>query len=306
MEKDTFSSSVKEELCRVKTKSHAEAYWELMGLRWLTSRETDNHDGTVVSGRPVLMRRMYYLEKQAFGKKATFRKCLKVKGTGVRGELVISRNKRSLPISILLTRPTLRRSYLRGVFLARGSVQAPSRGHHLEISLNDRKGAMVVRKLLQKDGLKTGIVSRRTSWVVYMKDADTISEFLKEIGATNAVLEYEDVRARKDLKSSIQRLVNMDRANVTRIVDAALKQVEDIRLIDEYMGLDSLSPALKDVAAKRLENPDLSMEELGELMDPPITKSAVNHRFRRLSRIAASIRNRMGKSQVSEKSEEGD
>ncbi len=153
-----------------------------------------------------------------------------------------------------------------------------------------RKDALLVRSLLSKENLRCGLVERRSAWVAYLKDGDDISEFLKAVGATATVLEYEDVRVMKSVKSSVQRLVNMDRANVGRSVEASLRQLEDIRLIDEERGLSSLSPALRELAQLRVENPDMSMEELGLALREPASKSAVNHRFRRLSEIAGRTR----------------
>jgi len=158
------------------------------------------------------------------------------------------------------------------------------------MALPYRKDAGLVRSLMAKEGLRGGMVQRRSNWVVYLKDGDEISAFLTAIGASKAVLDYENVRARKSLKSSVQRLVNMDRANVSRSVEASIRQVEDINLIDEERGLSALPPALRELARLRLQNPEMSMEELGELLAIPASKSAVNHRFRRISEIAVKIR----------------
>jgi hypothetical protein len=131
--------------------------------------------------------------------------------------------------------------------------------------------------------------------VVYLKDAGEICDLLKLMGASRAVFEYENVRVTKSLKSSVQRLVNMDEANVSRTVEAALRQTADIRLIDMEEGLIHLAPALNKLARLRLEHPGASMEDLGLMMVPPISKSAVNHRFRRLAKIASDLRAEMEK-----------
>jgi len=159
------------------------------------------------------------------------------------------------------------------------------------MALPARKDALFVRSLLSKEGLRAGLVVRRSNWVVYLKDGDDITGFLTAVGANKSVLDYENVRAQKSLKSSVQRLVNMDRANVSRSVEASLKQLQDIRLIDEERGLSTLPAALRELARLRMENPDMSMEELGQALSVPASKSAVNHRFRRLAQIAEEIRN---------------
>ncbi len=143
---------------------------------------------------------------------------------------------------------------------------------------------------MEKEGLKGGLVRRRSSHVAYLKDADEIAEFLRITGAFQAVMDYEDIRARKSLKSSVLRMVNMDRANVSRAVEASIKQLLDIRTIDEEMGLSNLPSALRELARVRLANPDLTMEELGQMLVPAASKSAVNHRFRRIAEIAAGLR----------------
>jgi len=186
----------------------------------------------------------------------------------------------------------LRRSFLRGAFLAKGYISSPNRDHHLEIALPLEKDALLVKSLLRKEGLNPGIVPRRSGWVVYLKDSDEITQLLKALGASRAVLEYENVRVQKELKASVQRLVNMDGANVSRTVNAAFTQVQDILVIDSEMGLGRLPKALRELAMLRLENPDLSMEELGKLLTPPASKSAVNHRFRRIAKIARDLKTR--------------
>ncbi|HHW18745.1 MAG TPA: DNA-binding protein WhiA [Firmicutes bacterium] len=292
MEKDTFSEVLKEELAHVRIGTHAQAFWEAYALRRYlpprSKRESKRlKDGTVVSGRPFLLRRLYFLEKKLSGQGPAFRrqgKGLLIDGNGLPAEP---------PLHILLKNAAARRCYLRGTFLARGSVASPHKSHHLEMAFANRCDAMWIKTLLEKEELKAGITDRRSAWVVYLKDSDEISKFLTILGAFRSVLEYENIRAKKNLKSSVQRLVNMDRANVSRAVEAALRQIEDIVLIDSERGLSSLSPALRELAVLRLENPDMTMEELGQALNPPASKSAVNHRFRRIAEIASRLRAEM-------------
>jgi hypothetical protein len=291
MELDTFSRTVKEELARVLVDGHLAAYWEAAALRRFLPSRSKESDGTFTA-EPFVLRRLFYLMKQGSGVRPT------VVGSSLRGrrqargKIPPAQEDGAEPsVDGIRGNPDCRRAYLRGVFLARGSVSSPTRTHHLEMALPARKDALFVRSLLSKEGLRAGLVVRRSNWVVYLKDGDDITGFLTAVGANKSVLDYENVRAQKSLKSSVQRLVNMDRANVSRSVEASLKQLQDIRLIDEERGLSTLPAALRELARLRMENPDMSMEELGQALSVPASKSAVNHRFRRLAQIAEEIRN---------------
>lgn len=297
--KDTFSRAAKEELARVVVKGRAPAYWETLALRRYLAPRAIKAAEASVPAEPFLMRRLFYLVKQGGGETSLYsaknRSGNKKTASG-RSTRRLRSKIRTVPdgyrpsFDILVSNVACRRAFLRGAFLARGSVSSPVRNHHLEIAMPTSVDGALVRSLMDIEELKGGLIRRRSSHVAYLKDADEIAEFLRIIGASQAVLDYEDVRARKSLKSSVQRLVNMDRANVSRSVEASLRQVEDIQTIDDVMGLNRLPAALKELARLRLVNRDLSMEELGELLAPPSSKSAVNHRFRRIADIAADLR----------------
>ncbi len=292
MELDTFSRSVKEELARVPVDGHSAAYWEAVALRRFLPARPKDAEGTF-STEPFVLRRLFYLMKQGSGVRPTMFGASPGRRYQARGHLpppLIGENPDSSAAEAVKGNPTLRRAFLRGVFLARGSVSSPVRTHHLEMALPARKDAVFVRSLLVNEELGGGLVKRRSNWVVYLKDGDEISDLLSALGANKTVLDYENVRAQKSLKISVQRLVNMDRANVGRSVEAALRQLDDIRVIDEEKGLKSLPPALRELARLRVDNPDMSMEELGQALSTPASKSAVNHRFRRISEIAREMR----------------
>ncbi len=261
------------------------------------------HRELVFSAEPYIIRRLYYLVKRGSGLHPTFRPRpvdgRKASGGGKpapRGHKITASAR--VPhagrpaVSTLRRNASCRRAYLRGCFLARGSVLNATRGHHLEIAFPLKTDAAMLQALIRQEGLKAGLVERRGAWVVYLKDADAISELLKLMGASGTVLEYENVRARKSLRGSVQRIVNMDKANLDRALEASFRQVDDIRVIDSELGLQHLPPALKELARLRLDHADASMEELGLTCFPPISKSAVNHRFRRLAGIASDLRNR--------------
>lgn len=186
---------------------------------------------------------------------------------------------------------TLTRSYLRGAFLAGGSVNNPeASNYHLEIYSNYEIHNMDICHLMNSFDLNAKTITRRNGSVTYIKEAEKISDFLAIIGATSAVLKFEDIRIVRDMRNSVNRLVNMENANMNKTIDAAQKQVEAIRLIQERIGLDSLPEKLKIMAEFRLENPDMSLLELGErIPGGPISKSGVNHRLRKLVKISEEL-----------------
>ncbi|GAV21546.1 DNA-binding protein WhiA [Carboxydothermus pertinax] len=184
-----------------------------------------------------------------------------------------------------------RRSFLRGVFLAGGSLNDPLGDYHLELNLPDEAFARQVLNILQKYHFTFRLLKRKTMPFLYLKDAEQILSFLSLIGAHQSLLKFENVRVMKEVRNQVNRLVNCETANIEKAVKTAVKQIKDIKLISEKIGLESLDPALKEIAQLRLNNPDLSLKELGGLLNPPLTKSGVNHRFRKLEQLAEKIRN---------------
>lgn len=184
-----------------------------------------------------------------------------------------------------------RRSYLRGVFLGAGSVNNPEGNYHLEIITNDIQYAESLAALINRfKGLQAKISSRKKWHMVYLKESDQIVHFLNIIGAHQALLSFENTRIVKEMRNQVNRLVNCETANLNKTVNASMRQVESIKLLEEIMGLEKLPVRLKDLARLRLENPDISLKELGEMMDPPVGKSGVNHRMRKIEELADDIR----------------
>ena len=181
------------------------------------------------------------------------------------------------------------RSYLRGVFLGAGSVSNPESAYHLEISINDLQYAQALVDLLAEFELKAKISSRKNNYIIYLKESEQIVTFLNVIGAHSALLDFENTRIEKDMRNQINRLVNCETANLNKTINASLRQIENIRVIDQVIGLDKLPPTLGQVAQLRLENPSISLKELGEMMEPRLGKSGVNHRMRKLEEIALKI-----------------
>ncbi|MEG0255001.1 MAG: DNA-binding protein WhiA [Vagococcus sp.] len=183
------------------------------------------------------------------------------------------------------------RSYLRGAFLAGGSVNNPETSrYHLEIYSMYEEQCIDLCDMLKLYGLNGRVLERRNGFITYLKGAEEIADFLVLVGATNAMLKFEDVRIVRDLRNSVNRLMNCENANMNKTADAAKRQIENIRLIEERVGLDSLPERLKEVAEIRLENPEISLKELGEILPSgPITKSGINHRIRKINEFAEKL-----------------
>lgn len=183
-----------------------------------------------------------------------------------------------------------RKAYLRGTFLGAGTMSNPDKAYHLEFVMNSETMANDLRKVINSfTDLSAKVVRRGKKYIVYMKKADYISDTLALMGASGQVLKLEDTRIKKDMLSSARRAMNCDSANLDRAIDASMRQVEAIRQIAEMKGLRWLDPKLSEVAALRLEHPEASIAALGELCDPPLKKSGVNNRLRKIEEIAEKL-----------------
>jgi len=169
-------------------------------------------------------------------------------------------------------------------------VSAPEGDYHLEMLVNDEHFSEELCTLLKRYDLAAGINKRKNWDVVYLKGSEDIIKLLNLMGAHGALLNFENARIYKDVRNQVNRLVNCETANLSKTVNAAVRQVEDIKLIAQAMGLAKLPPNLRKVAELRLRYPDISLKELGEMLEPCIGKSGVNHRIRRIQKIADKIR----------------
>lgn len=179
-----------------------------------------------------------------------------------------------------------------GVFMACGSVNDPSKEYHLEFSVPQECLARELSVLLRDIGVTARIVTRRGQYIVYIKESESIEDVLTFIGAQQCTLELMNVKIWKDVRNKANRIANCDSANIDKVVRAAMKQIDDIRLIQQSIGLDSLLPELREIAEIRLENRDMSLQEIGDSLTVPLSRSGVNHRFRKLAAIADEIRSR--------------
>ncbi len=184
------------------------------------------------------------------------------------------------------------RAYLRGAFLAGGSVNNPeTSSYHLEISNQYEEHNDSLCELMNSFDLHARTLERRNGYITYFKEAEKITEFLINIGAHQALLKFEDVRIMRDLRNSVNRLVNCETANLNKTIGAAFRQVENIKFIKDTVGLESLPDKLREVAQVRLEHQDVSLKELGELISSgKISKSGINHRLRKIDEFADKLR----------------
>ncbi|HYF93880.1 MAG TPA: DNA-binding protein WhiA [Symbiobacteriaceae bacterium] len=182
----------------------------------------------------------------------------------------------------LLHQDHCRKSYLRGTFLGSGWISSPERQHHLEMTTTETEAADALGQMLFGYGLPVRVNYRKEYMVLYLKDDDHIVRFLALVGANQSLFRYEDIRAKKELRNHVNRQVNAETANLSKTVDAAHRQIEALSHLVASGGLDRLSPALRELAQLRLNHPDASLKELGEMCHPPVGKSGINHRMRLL------------------------
>ena len=197
---------------------------------------------------------------------------------------------RATPSPALLAGEGCREAFLRGAFMVCGSVTNPERAYHMEFAVGSEPLADEIMYILRLFEIYVKITCRKGQYVVYLKESERIGDLLARIGAHKAMLQIENVRIQKQMVNLVNRQVNCDTNNIRRTVNSAEAQIQDIRYIDEQMGLDKLSKPLRDMAAVRLRYPDTALAGLGEKLNPPIGKSGVNNRLRRLTAIAEKLR----------------
>lgn len=192
----------------------------------------------------------------------------------------------------LVKKKCCRRSYLRGSFLAGGSVNNPeTSSYHLEIASLYKEHNDALCELMNSFGLNSKTLERKKGYITYLKEAERITEYLNIIGAHNALLKFEDIRIVRDMRNSVNRLVNCETANLNKTIGAALRQVENIRFIRETVGLEVLPEKLREIAELRVAYQDVTLKELGEMVSGgQISKSGINHRLRKIDEIADKLR----------------
>ena len=183
-----------------------------------------------------------------------------------------------------------KRAFIRGAFLSAGSISDPEKFYHFEITCASMRKAKQLQGLMASFDIEARIVLRKRYFVVYVKEGSQIAELLQIMEAPVALMELENIRIVKEMRNSVNRQVNCETANINKTVSAAVKQMEDIRYIQDTIGLESLPENLQEMARVRLERPEATLKELGEALEPPVGKSGVNHRLRKLSLMAEDLR----------------
>ena len=174
------------------------------------------------------------------------------------------------------------KALIRGLFLGSGSVNNPENKYHLEIILSTQENAKIIVELLKKVNINMKELARKNGYSLYLKEGEEISKFLAFIGANSAVLKFEEIRVIRDMKNNINRKVNCETANLSKTVQAAVKQIEAIKKLQKQGKFETLPENLKEIAILRLKNPDASLSELGQMLKEPIGKSGVNHRLKQI------------------------
>lgn len=192
--------------------------------------------------------------------------------------------------NIIIQNTCCKRAFIRGAFLANGSMSDPEKTYHFEIIMATEKKAEQLKETIRFFGVDAKVVIRKKYYVVYVKDGSQIVDILNIMEAHKALMDLENVRILKEMRNSINRKVNCETANINKTVTAASKQLEDILYIRETVGFGNLAPGLQEIAKLRMEQPDASLKELGSMLSKPIGKSGVNHRLRKLSDIADDLR----------------
>jgi len=294
----SFSSDAKGELCRVPVARRCCAQAECYGALLYANR-FDAGEAKLVTESEEFAARLVFLFKKAFH--VTFDR-LPDPGAGKRVLSITAPDKLAAlwaafgydPSSAVvhhinfavLEEEHCRTAFFRGAFLAGGSVTDPTKGYHLELTTSHRSVDRELLTLLREAGFEPKSAVRGANHMVYFKQSEAIADFLAGLGAPLAAMELMNAKAEKDIRGGVNRRVNCDAANLDKAVDAAQAQIEVIHRLQERMDLEELPPKLAEAARLRLEHPDLTLSELAALCVPPITKSSLNHRLKKLGEMA--------------------
>lgn len=290
----SFSSEVKEELAkRIHSARHCQIA-ELAALlnfcgqygrdeegRFTIGFQTENE--SVVRKGFTLLKKTYNIDTGSALSEADIRELLQKVGSP---EEPVSR--------LIVKNACCKRAFLRGAFLSVGSMSDPAKGYHLEFACADARKAAQLKELMEAFDIESKIILRKKYHVVYLKEGAGIVDLLNVFEAPVSLMNLENLRILKEMRNSVNRRVNCETANIAKTVNAAARQVEDIELLRSRYGFQNLPETLRDMAEIRLENPDAPLKELGEYFNPPIGKSGVNHRLRKLSQLAEEIRGKQG------------
>ena len=198
----------------------------------------------------------------------------------------------SISDSLIIQRECCKRAFIRGAFLAAGSVSDPVKTYHFEIVCLSEAKAKQLQMIMETFNINARVIKRRKYFVVYVKYSSQVVDLLNIMGAYNALMDMENVRIVKDMRNNVNRKVNCETANINKTVSAAVKQIEDIRFIQMSSAFDELPESLQEMAELRVRYPEATLAELGQLLDTPVGKSGVNHRLKKISLFADELRER--------------
>ncbi|MCA0384670.1 MAG: DNA-binding protein WhiA [Firmicutes bacterium] len=313
----SFSSKSKNELVRIKTEGRCCNRAELSGIiRVSGALEFGGRNMMnlrIVTENPAVARLTFILLKKRYGLQTELiMKETKVLNKHHSYEIFIDQaNEVLLDLGILakdgeaitlnddlpeevIKKNCCKKAYLRGIYLGGGSLSAPEKSYHLElITHNEYFANQLVDFINDTYDLASKMTARKKNYIVYIKESEKIVDFLNVIGAHQTLLEYENIRIIKQMRNNVNRVVNCETANITKTADAAFEHIHAIETIIQGVGLDYLDDRLREIAECRLENPEATLKELGEMLIPPIGKSGVNHRLKKIMEIAEQINKRM-------------
>lgn len=290
----SFASDVKTELCRGKLSRKCCAQAEACGVL-LYCNQFSLQQVKIVTESPAFSQRLPPLFHKAFG--LSFDEKGDPGGSGKRIFTITDPEKLAHIWDIcafdpggpahhinfgLLEETHCRQAFLRGAFLSGGSVTDPQKGYHLELATTHRSVSRELTALLLEMGYSPKEATRKANYITYFKQSEAIEDLLTAIGAPVSAMELMNAKAEKLLRNGVNRRVNCEAANVDKTVDAALEQRRAIQVLRQAGVLDTLSPKLREAAQLREENPELSLSQLADLCDPPVTKSSLSHRLRKL------------------------
>ncbi len=288
----SFSTEVKEELERTVPGSRHCQLAELAAIIHFGCRICENKNGekeiVLHSENEAVIRKYFTLWKKTFIISTGTKKALQAVKVFDGDKQVRLLKEEVNPI--LLKNSCCRRAFLRGAFLCVGSMSDPRKGYHLEFVCDYEPQAKQIQAAIHSFDIEAKVVRRKKYYVVYLKEGAGIVDLLNVMGAHLSLMNLENLRIEKEMRNSINRQVNCETANITKTVNAASKQIEDIRFIQKHVGLSGLPDNLREMALVRLSHPESSLQELGGYLNPPVGKSGVNHRLRKLSEIADKIR----------------
>ncbi len=290
----SFSKNVKEELSKISNLSNKEAVRaELIGylitnnvsikgnqIRYSTESEYNINRFAKLLNNVNINKYNIDIQGKVFSITANYK--LNIDEIEINDNELILKDK----VKNLCTTEILQKAFIRGSFLGGGSINNPEKKYHLEIIYNNEKNIIYAEEILKDFNIQI----KKLNNTLYLKDGEEISKFLAFIGANQSVLKFEEIRVIRDMRNNVNRLVNCETANLNKTINAALKQIEDIKFIKKMKRFNELPENLKEIANLRVENPEISLVELGKMLSSPVGKSGVNYRLKAISNFADELR----------------